>query len=394
MAIKSSRSQSTYRTHSLRFPVAVIFILTIFALAVNRMFQEPQLFPWSQLDWLCFGGGYLGLVLAEMLEGKVYPRRLIFPVRLLLLGVRLIFILSIYWVDGGKTSLPIFSVFLYALYFHLGAVPTLLALAANIWALYVWSPVLHVNLGEQVAYTSILVLFASQIQHDDRIRMRNQELTRELENYAANSTSLAKQEERNRISRDLHDRLGHYLVAVNIQLQKAAAYREINPAESDQAVQQAQQATAEAIRELRQTLGNLREMDAPTDFRAELQKLIDGVQQNGLPVTLTIQGSEENYSDLVRLTLRQAVQEGLTNVEKHARASQVQLTLNFGRRWVNLTLQDDGVGFLPEQLDETSRYGLSGLRERVSLVRGSLKIESRVGKGTKLKISIPRKLVE
>jgi hypothetical protein len=175
MAIKSSRSQSTYRTHSLRFPVAVIFILTIFALAVNRMFQEPQLFPWSQLDWLCFGGGYLGLVLAEMLEGKVYPRRLIFPVRLLLLGVRLIFILSIYWVDGGKTSLPIFSVFLYALYFHLGAVPTLLALAANIWALYVWSPVLHVNLGEQVAYTSILVLFASQIQHDDRIRMRNQE---------------------------------------------------------------------------------------------------------------------------------------------------------------------------------------------------------------------------
>lgn len=384
-----------YRERSLRFAVAIIFILTIAALAAQRLVLEQVIFDFTSLDWIRLGGGYLGLLLIELLEGRLYPRRQNLPTRLLLLGVRLIFIAAILRADPFKTSLPVYAVLLYALYFDLGALPALLGLAAGLWLFSsAGAAALGINLVEQLAYMGIMILLASQIKRDDRIRLRNLELMRELENYAANSTSLARQEERNRISRELHDRLGHYLVAVNIQLQKAAAYRPIDAQESDRAVQQAQQATAEAIKELRQTLGNLREMETPTDFRGELQQLIDGAQQNGLPVTLSIQGSEEGYSDLALLALRQAVQEGLTNVEKHARASQAALTLDFGRKRVNVTLHDDGVGFLPDEVDTAGRYGLSGLRERVALVRGTLKIESKPGKGTTLKVSIPRKLVE
>jgi signal transduction histidine kinase len=250
------------------------------------------------------------------------------------------------------------------------------------------------NLVEQLAYMSVMILMAMEIKRDDRIRQRNLELMREVENFAANSSVLAKQEERNRISRDLHDRLGHQLVAINIQLQKAVAYREINAAESDQAVLAAQQANTEAIRELRQTLGNLREIDTPTDFRTDLDKLIEGVRQNGLPVNYIIRGSEEDFSNLVLLTIRQAVQEGLTNAEKHARASHVDLTLVFDRRRVSLTLQDDGAGFSPDHLQKDGSFGLSGLRERVDLTRGKFRIDSKPGRGTTLKITIPRKLVQ
>jgi signal transduction histidine kinase len=384
--------RTLYRERSLRYPLAVIIILTIFTLAFNRLMEEGLVRTLTWFDWTLFGGGYLGLIAIELVEGGLHPRRPNMFLRLFLIGLRVLFITGIYRADPTRASLPIFSIALYAFYFYMGFIPLALIMIASTWFLADRATVYSFNLVEQVAYMTVMVLMAIEIKRDDRIRARNKELMREVENYAADSSVLAKQEERNRISRDLHDRLGHHLVAINIQLQKAVAYRQIDAVESDGAIEAARQANAEAILELRQTLGSLREIDAPTDFRTELDKLIDGVRKNGLPVELTIRGSEEGFSNLVLLTLRQAVQEGLTNIEKHAHATQVTLTLAFERRWVYLTLRDNGVGFTTDHL-AGGGFGLKGLRERVNLVRGKLKIETKPGRGTTLKISIPKKLV-
>jgi signal transduction histidine kinase len=386
--------KTTYRERSLRFPLAIIFILTILIVALNSMVENGRIFTFQGFDWALFGGGYLGLMFIELVEGWLYPRRPNYLLRMVLIGSRVVCIAAIYQVDTTRSSLPIFSVALYAIYFYAGFLPLLLIVVGCFGLLATQTAFQNFNLIEQLAYMTVMILIAIEIKRDDRIRQRNLELMREVENYAANSTIQAKQDERYRISRDLHDRLGHQLVAINIQLQKAVAYREIDAAESDQAILAAQQANTEAIRELRETLGSLREIDTPTDFRTDLDKLIDGVQKNGLAVTLSIRGSEEGFSNLVLLTLRQVVQEGLTNVEKHARASHVDLSLIFERRRVTLTLQDDGVGFSPDHLEKEGRYGLSGLRERVELTRGKFKIDSKPGRGTTLKITIPRKLVQ
>lgn len=386
--------KTIYHERTLRFPLAIIIILTIFTLAINNLLQTGLLFRFTKGQWVLFVVGFLGLLLVESLEGRLYPRRLNFVIRLVLIGLRILMIAAIYRADSTRASLPIFSTVLYALYFYTGFIPLLLIMLFGFYFLFDLVYLNNFNLVEQLAYMSVMILMAMEIKRDDRIRQRNLELMREVENFAANSTILAKQEERNRISRELHDRLGHQLVAINIQLQKAVAYREIDAVESDQAVLAAQQANVEAIRELRQTLGNLREIDTPTDFRTDLDKLIEGVRQNGLPVNFVIRGSEEGFSNLVLLTIRQAVQEGLTNAEKHARASHVDLTLVFERRRVILTLQDDGVGFSPDHLEKDGSFGLSGLRERVDLTRGKTKIDSKPGRGTTLKITIPRKLVQ
>jgi signal transduction histidine kinase len=386
--------KTNFRERTLRFPLAIIIILTIFTMAVNNLLQTGILFRFTKIQWVLFIGGFLGLLLVEVLEGRLFPRRLNYPARLLLTCLRVLMIAAIYHADVTRASLPIFSIILYAIYFYTGFIPLILIMLFGFYFLFDLVYLSNFNLVEQLAYMSVMILMAMEIKRDDRIRMRNLELMREVENYAANSTILAKQEERNRISRELHDRLGHQLVAINIQLQKAVAYREINAAESDQAVVAAQQANTEAIHELRQTLGNLREIDTPTDFRTDLDKLIEGVRKNGLPVNFTIRGSEEGFSNLVLLTVRQAVQEGLTNVEKHARASHVDLTLLFERRRVALTLQDDGIGFSTDHLDKDGSFGLSGLRERVELTRGKFRIDSKPGRGTILKITIPRKLVQ
>jgi signal transduction histidine kinase len=386
-----SGTKHKYTEKSLRFPIAVIYILIIFLLAMNRLFQLGIVFRYAPVDWVLFGGGYLGLVVMELLESQIYPRRVHFFIAVLFLGLRAVLIAAIFRADIPMTSLPILAVLIYAIYFYSGLFLALCLFIASLVLMAPYAGEFGFNLIEETAYLGFMILFASQICRDDRIRRRNLDLYRELENYAENSTALVKQDERNRISRDLHDNLGHYLVGVNLQLQKAMAYREIDAAESDKAVQLAQEATAEAIKELRQTLTNLREIDDQINFREDIQKLVDGVKANGLPVDVAFQGIEGGFSELVLVTLRQAVQEGLTNIEKHAQAKQVKLSIEFNRKQAELRLVDDGVGFSPAKVDESTSFGLSGLRQRVELVGGTLKIDSKSNKGTTLKVTIPRK---
>ena len=89
------------------------------------------------------------------------------------------------------------------------------------------------------------------------------------------------------------------------------------------------------------------------------------------------------------------VQEGLTNVQKHADARNVSLDIEFGPEEALLTLQDDGAGFDAEALDELvvspdGGYGLQGLRERLDLVRGRLTVASDSRRGTRLTVVVPR----
>lgn len=390
---RAKRINVKHLQQSLRFPVAVIFLLILLILLAEELLKQGLIFHFTIYDWALLCGGFLGLFLLEWLESRMYPRQLILPTRLLLIGVRIIFVAGIYQVDVTGSTLPIFAVVLYAMYFYFGSILTVLAFVLSMGIIVPSANALGVSVLEELAYIVFMLIFAGLIRYDDKIRLRNLDLYRELENYATHSTSFAKLDERNRISRDLHDNLGHYLVAVNIQLQKAMAYREINPEESDSAVQQAQLATTDAMKELRQTLNNMREMDdIRVPFHEELEKLVNGVEANGLPVELTLQGAVDGYSDLVLVTLRQAVVEGLTNIQKHAQASQAMLSIHFGKSRVQLTLKDDGAGFSPQKVDETRSFGLSGLRERVGLLGGELEIRSRKNKGTTLQIYIPRQL--
>ena len=82
------------------------------------------------------------------------------------------------------------------------------------------------------------------------------------------------------------------------------------------------------------------------------------------------------------------MQEALTNIVKHARASRVSIVLSERERAVTVVIEDDGIGFAPESVREDG-LGLVGMRERVALVGGRLQIESREGAGTTLLVEVP-----
>lgn len=207
-----------------------------------------------------------------------------------------------------------------------------------------------------------------------------------LREYAVQVEELAIVEERNRLAREIHDGLGHYLTAVNIQIKAALAMAEKDPALTQEALKKAQTLTQEALADVRRSISSLREDPISSRPLFEtLNRLVEDACASGMDAKLTTLGSPLSLNSQVEFTLFRIVQEGLTNVNKHAHASSIDLRLEYLPRSVRVSIQDNGVG----ASHTGDGFGLMGLRERVELLGGSLALESSPGKGFLLQAEIP-----
>jgi signal transduction histidine kinase len=208
---------------------------------------------------------------------------------------------------------------------------------------------------------------------------------------------LAATEERNRVARDIHDSLGHYLTAVNIQLEKALAYRNRSPEEAEQAIRDAKQSASEALQDVRRSVGALRSEADRFSLRQSLQQLVRGMDDGRFTINLSITGHEAGYTRPALMALYRVAQEGLTNIHKHAQATQVAVEVQLGEDEASLCLRDDGQGFDTEMIEEWmaaphGTFGLQGIRERLELVQGEMKLTSNAEEGTRLFVTVPRRI--
>jgi signal transduction histidine kinase len=216
----------------------------------------------------------------------------------------------------------------------------------------------------------------------------------QLRQYANEVEQLAIAKERNRLARDIHDSLGHYLTIISVQLEKALSYRTHNPEEGDQAIRDAKRMASEALREVRQSVSALRSSDEPFALVPALQALAQRLQSERFSIAVEVEGRENGYSQQALLALYRVAQEGLTNVQKYAQATAARLHVTFGQTVATLRVTDNGQGFDVSQLDELSPgreggYGIQGTRERLELLGGALQVHSEVGAGVTLIATIP-----
>ena len=262
---------------------------------------------------------------------------------------------------------------------------------------------------EQVIFFSIytlglifIVAMAHVVRREQRSRTAAEKLLadleashRQLQSYALRIAELAATEERNRLARDSHDSLGHYLTVINVQLEKALVFRERQPIAAEQAVIDAKRLAGEALQDIRRSVGALRNAPERFSLVQNLQELVRNVTNSQLQVELTIDGDEQGFSRQALITLYRAAQEGLTNVQKHAAAHHATLQITLGEQNGELRLHDDGKGFVPTQLitvpaTEQRGYGLQGVRERLELIGGTLRVESAPNQGTTLWVAAPK----
>jgi signal transduction histidine kinase len=223
----------------------------------------------------------------------------------------------------------------------------------------------------------------------EQLSSQLEEANRQLRAYAVQAEELATTRERNRLAREIHDNLGHYLTVINVQIRAAQALLKQDAGKAADALDKAQQYTQEGLAAVRQSVSSLRESplgDRP--LSEALTSLVEQLQASGIVTAFEIRGIERPLTPKIALTLFRTAQEGLTNVRRHARASRVDIALDYANlSSVSLTLQDNGVG---TQIGENGGgFGLLGLRERAQQLGGRILTDSAPGKGFKLLVEIP-----
>lgn len=218
-----------------------------------------------------------------------------------------------------------------------------------------------------------------------------QQAKRALEESRRNEIELAALRERERLAREMHDGLGHTLAALSVQLEAVQRLYRVDPERASAQVDALKALTRASMAELRSSLAGLR---APglgdRSIEPALQALCaEFEQRSGVKAVLALEGHSASLPPAVTEALWRVAQEALTNVEKHAGAQQVTLTLTAASQQVTLAVCDDGTGIPAGLLPLNGHYGLVGMRERVEGLGGALQVTQPPGGGTCVQARIP-----
>ncbi|MFF7987290.1 sensor histidine kinase [Streptomyces sp. NPDC007901] len=203
-------------------------------------------------------------------------------------------------------------------------------------------------------------------------------------------------EERIRMARELHDVVAHHIALAATQARTVTYLMRHHPERAPEMMENLCDSTDEALRELRATVGLLRQRgdtDSPREPApglAQLPDLLRSFERAGLSVEVTTEGEAQPLSPGVDLTAYRIIQEALTNVTKHADTAGARVHLAYARRWVTITVVDEGSPGLPASPPgRVSGYGLIGMRERAQSVGGRLQAGPREEGGFTVTLGLP-----
>lgn len=205
----------------------------------------------------------------------------------------------------------------------------------------------------------------------------------------------AQEAERQRIARELHDATGQSLTAIALGLRGVERVVGAGNPISAQQIREIMNFATNALGELRQIIADLRPSQLDDlGLVAALRWYVQEYQRrHNIAVTFTVRGEQVRLPTDYETVIFRIIQEALTNIAKHAQATQAILTLETHPGRVCITVQDNGRGFdtsiLPDHNDPRSGWGLLGIRERSLLLGGHCEIQSTQGKGTAIHVEIP-----
>jgi signal transduction histidine kinase len=234
-----------------------------------------------------------------------------------------------------------------------------------------------------------------QLKHEVAERLRaeqalhkSQELLRQLAAYQEQ----IKEDERKRIAREIHDELGQNLMALRIDASMLQARTIRSHPRLNEKVRLALVHIDTIIKAVRAIINNLRPSVLDLGLHAAIDWQVNEFERRtGIACKLEMEGDDRDVNlDETRATaLFRIVQESLSNVARHAQASQVHIKLGRDGSRLIMKIADDGVGMFPGNRRKPNSFGLLGIEERISALGGAFAINSMPGEGTVLNLSIP-----
>jgi signal transduction histidine kinase len=226
------------------------------------------------------------------------------------------------------------------------------------------------------------------------------ELHRQTEQLHQQNLKLAITEERNRLAREIHDVLAQGLLAIVVQVEAAFINRN-HPTALEERLLKIDELARYNLQEARRSVANLRPLplDGATLWEALECRVQEFEREQHIPASFTSSGELQPMQAEVEATVYRIAQEALSNVARHARASEVQVTLDYDEEEVCLTIQDDGRGFevVPglttragkKTKDQGKTFGLASMQERANQVGGLVTIQSKPGQGSRIRLIVP-----
>ena len=237
--------------------------------------------------------------------------------------------------------------------------------------------------GKPVAFQHIARDITEQKQMQENLRFYLQQVTK------------AQEEERKRISHELHDETVQALVVLSRQLDTLASSDKELPEDYRHRLEEIWQQTNDIIREVRRLSQDLR--PAALDSLGLLPALewlaSDVTEYSGIVTKVNVLGEKQRLPEEEELVLFRIAQEALSNVRRHSKASKVEMTIDFADGALTLSISDNGRGFdMPQRTSDlalSGKLGIIGMQERARLVGATLTVQSEVGAGTTVTLRMP-----
>lgn len=213
----------------------------------------------------------------------------------------------------------------------------------------------------------------------------------EQQDLSARAIIEAEENERQRMSSNLHDGLGQLLSATKMNLE-AFENRFSSNEKDKESFNRIIFLVDESIKEMR---GVTHQMMPGAFIRfglsGALKNLIDKIDSDSLEINLNIEGLSKDQDHNIQIVLYRIFQECINNVIKHAKATKLYISLMQDDESINATIEDNGIGFDVAEISDKNGIGLENIRTRVNFLKGILDISSAKGKGTLIAFHIPTK---
>ena len=240
----------------------------------------------------------------------------------------------------------------------------------------------------------LIVNFVQMIINEEMSRIEIKGLIKDLEAtneqlrlYASQIEDLTLSRERNRMAREIHDGLGHYLTTIGMQIKAAQAIMHKNPNEAAELLRTAEMLSTDALKDVRNSVSALRDTsNLEEPLLSRIKSLLRPFENTGYNTQVDITGEETTLSPEVEVLLFRSLQEGLSNIGKHSNAKNIKVNIAYHKEGnISLEISDDGSG--EKKID--GGYGIQGIRERVEHLNGTVEISADKNKGFSLRVTVP-----
>jgi PAS domain S-box-containing protein len=236
--------------------------------------------------------------------------------------------------------------------------------------------------------TRAICLIASDLSEVKRAEQEVRASSEQLRRLAARLVSV-REEERTRISREVHDELGQSLTMVKMDLAWLARRLPRRSVQMQQRIRSTQQLASRIIQSVRRISTELRPGILDLGLAAAVEWQVQDFQaRTGIQCTLRLL-AQEVFAPDVSTAMFRILQETLTNIGRHAEASRVEVVKQKQRDRLVLRIRDNGRGFDPEDPSLSKSLGLLGMRERAAILGGGVNVSSAPGKGTTITAWVP-----